>query len=117
MNLDSNLSVITDSNPLSNVSPDTGTAFRFKESVAALAEIILTAHPSLPVLLRTIHSQIKKDPEVVTLLSEDEIGIIVNGLKRQTQVELVTTTVKPTSANAAIKKAVKAAGGNAVDLF
>ena len=117
--MSNNLSVITDPNYTTSALtlPDTGVAFAFKESVAALQEAILSSHPSLPVLLRTIHTQLRKDPEIVTLLSEDEIGSIVNGLKRQTQVELVTTAVKPTSANAAIKKAVKAAGSNAVDLF
>lgn len=92
-------------------------SYEFQEKVAALQAAILSSHPSLPVLLRTIHTQLRKDPEIVTLLSEDEIGIIVNGLKRQTQVELVTTTVKPASSATTLKRAIKSAGGNSADLF
>lgn len=91
--------------------------YEIKEKIAALQEALLSSHPTLPVLLRAIHTQLRKDPEIVTLLGDEEIGIIVNGLKRQTQVELVTAPVKKTSDAAALKRAVKAAGANSTDLF
>lgn len=94
-----------------------GPGFELIEKVTALQAALLSAHPTLPVLLRNIHTQLRADPEITTLLSEDEIGIIVNGLKRQTQVELVTTTAKPKSDNAKLKSAIKNAGGSSVDLF
>ncbi len=106
-----------DINPTPARAALTGTAYELVEKVTALQNALLTAHPTMPVLLRAIHTQLRSDPEIVTLLSEDEIGTIVNGLKRQTQVELVTSTVKPKSANTALKAAVKAAGANSIDLF
>lgn len=93
--------------------------FEFKEKMAALQASLLEAHPQMPVLLREIHTLLKKDPEVVTLLEEEEIGVLVNCLKVQTKTEIATTTKKETAATA-IKKAVRAAkasGGSLVDLL
>lgn len=78
-------------------------AYVLQEGIAKLQELILTAHPTLPVLLRTIHKQLRDDPELVTILSEEEIGIIINGLKVQTNTEIVTSTVK-SSTTAKLKK-------------
>lgn len=92
--------------------------FELHEKVAALQEALLTAHPTLPVLLRTIHTQLRADPELVTTLTEDEIGILVNGLKKQTNTEIATAVVKEAkTGTASIKKKIAAAGGSAVDLF
>lgn len=104
-------------NDILDAGTGTSIGFEIKEKIAALQEALLSSHPSLPVLLRTIHTQLRKDPEIVTLPGDEEIGIIVNCLKRQTQVELVTAPVKKTSDATALKKAVKAAGSNSVDLF
>ena len=73
------------------------------EAIANLSNLILTAHPTLPVLLRTIHKQLREDPELVTILSEDEVGIIVNGLKKVTNTEIAASTVK-SSTTAKLKK-------------
>jgi hypothetical protein len=59
--------------------------------IAELESALLQAHPSMPVLLQQIHRAIKADPEQVTLLSEQEIGVIVNGLSRQTQTQIATS--------------------------
>ncbi len=59
--------------------------------IAELESALLSAHPSLPTLLQQIHRAIKQDPEQVTLLTEDEIGVIVNGLKHQTQTAIATS--------------------------
>ena len=50
--------------------------------------------PGLPTLLRTIHSQLKKDAELVTLLSDEECSILVRGLKDHTKIELATAAMK-----------------------
>jgi hypothetical protein len=65
--------------------------------IASLEAAILESHPTIPILLQQIHRQLKADPACVTLLSEDEIGIIVSGLKRQTQTELVSASMKKPS--------------------
>lgn len=69
-------------------------AEQLQEKVADLESKLLSAHPSMPVLLREIHNQLMKDPELVTVLDEKSIGIIVSGLKKQTQTEILVTSVK-----------------------
>lgn len=62
-----------------------------REQIASLQEALLSAHPTMPILLREIHKTLKADPEVVTLLSEEEIGVVVNGLSKQTQTTIATS--------------------------
>lgn len=69
-------------------------AEQLKEKVISLQTQLLEAHPRMPVLLREIHTQLRADPELVTTLSEEDISIIVNGLKKQTQTEIATSTMK-----------------------
>lgn len=69
-----------------------------KEKLIRLEETIKTAHPTMPVLLKEIHDFLKEQPDVVTLLEEEEIQVIVQGLARQTNVELISTKSKQTSA-------------------
>lgn len=69
-------------------------AEQLKESVLNLQEALLTAHPQMPTLLRQIHAQLKADPTNVTLLSEEEIGVVVSGLKKQTQTTIATSLSK-----------------------
>lgn len=63
-----------------------------KERILTLEQSILESNPRLPTLLREIKLLLVKDPEIVTNLSEDDIGIIVSGLKKQTGVELLGAT-------------------------
>ncbi len=63
-----------------------------------LREAIHTQHPRMPTLLKEIHTQLRKDPEIVTLLNEEGIGIVVLGLQKQTKTELISTAVKATAA-------------------
>lgn len=70
----------------------------FFSKMQELQEAIHTQHPKMPVLLMLIHKQITADPELVSVLSEEEIGTIVNGLKIQTKTELVGTVAKQSKA-------------------
>lgn len=65
-----------------------GNVIDIKEKIASLQSHLLTAHPLIPSLLRTIHSQLKADPEVVTILDETEIKVIVSGLQHVTKIKL-----------------------------
>lgn len=94
--------------------------YELKEKVVSLQNAILEMHPQLPILLRTIHTQLMNDPEMVTVLSEEDIGIIVSGLSRQTKTEITTTPAKKESATSIINKALKAgkgSGKSVADLF
>lgn len=67
---------------------------QIKEKVLSLQEALLSQHPTMPTLLRDIWQTLKANPEQVTLLEEEDIGVIVNGLKQQTKVEIATTALK-----------------------
>lgn len=60
-----------------------------QEKILALDAAMKAANPEMPTLLRDIHTQLRNDPDVVTLLSEEEIAIIVQGLDKQTGNNLV----------------------------
>lgn len=64
------------------------------DKIEEMSAILENSAPGLPTLLRTIHSQLKKDPDLVTLLSPEECSIIVNGLKEHTKIEIATTAAK-----------------------
>lgn len=69
-------------------------AFQIKEKLASLEAALLAGTPDMPQLLRTIHRELKSDPDTVTLLSEEECSILVRGLKKQTATEIATKVIK-----------------------
>ena len=78
--------------------------FELKEKVAQLQVALLGEHPLMPALLRTIHTQLKADPENVTLLSEEEIQVIVNGLRKQTMTTITTAAITGGKGGKSLKK-------------
>ena len=82
--------------------PEPTTAEQIKSKIIELEEALLSQHPTMPVLLQTIHKQLKENPDVVTLLAPEEVAVIVNGLKHQTRTEIVTAAIKSPS-----KKSIK----------
>ena len=70
--------------------PSPNQAFEVQEKLAALEIALLEKLPTMPSLLRDIHRSLKDDPDTVTLLTEEECSILVNGLKAQTRVEIAT---------------------------
>ena len=69
-------------------------AYEIQEKLALLEQALLEKLPTMPNLLRDIHRQLKKDPEIVTLLSEEECSILVQGLKKQTSTNIATSAIK-----------------------
>lgn len=63
-----------------------------------LESMLLSAHPQMPTLLRDIHKTLKAQPDQVTLMTEEEIQIVVRGLEKQTNSYLAESTVKPSKA-------------------
>jgi len=70
---------------------NTSLQFEVAEAIQDLSDKLLSQHPEMPHLLRKIHQTLKANPEVVTLLSEEQIGVIVNGLSKQTQTTIATS--------------------------
>lgn len=67
---------------------------QIKEKTLQLEQALLSQHPSMPSLLKEIWLTLKANPDQVTLLSEEDIGIVVRGLKQQTKTEISTTALK-----------------------
>lgn len=72
-------------------------AFEVREKLAALEEQLNQVQPNIATNLRDIHRILKQDPDVVTLLSEEECSILVRGLKKQTGTTIATTVKKKTT--------------------
>ena len=87
----------------STSAPVSSQAYQIKEKLAELEAALLLRSPEMPTLLRTIHTQLKKDPDLVTILSEEECAILVNGLKKQTATAIATVAPKKASKKAMSK--------------
>ena len=75
--------------------------FSVQEKLLHLQAALLAATPDMPTLLRDIHTQLKKDPEVVTILTEDQCAVIVQGL-----VKVTNSTIAAAAISKAPKKAL-----------
>ena len=67
-----------------------------KSKLDELESALLTANPAMPTLLRDIHKTLKAQPDQVTLMTEEEIQIVIRGLEKQTGAHLAAATMKPT---------------------
>ena len=64
----------------------------------SLSQALLESNPTLPTLLKDIHRTLKGQPEQVTLMSESELHLVVQGLIKQTNSNLAAATMKPSKA-------------------
>ena len=96
--------------PVSGMNDSIG--YQLKEKVSALQEAILSKHPKMPILLQEIHKALKAQPENITLLGEEEIGIIVSGLEIQTGYELAASMTKGSGKSSTAAK-IKSLGSEA----
>ena len=78
-------------------------AEQLKEKVLTLQAQLLEANPNLPTLLRTIHNQLRADSSLVTVLDEEEIGIIVSGLAKQ-QMTVIATSISKGNKGKSLKQ-------------
>ena len=60
-----------------------------KMQLAELEAALNEKQPGFKTILQDIHAKLRNDPAIVTLLSEDEIGGIVEVLKQHAQVEII----------------------------
>lgn len=89
----------------------TPNAFELATKVEELSQAILVRHPTLPNLLQQIHRTLQQYPEQVTLMTEEQVNAVVEGLKIQTGVEFAkTATSGKASAATNLKRAIAAKG-------
>lgn len=80
---------------------DMDSATLFRERLAALqTALIANTDPALPRILADIKTHILQDPEQVTIMSKEEIGMIVRGLIKQTGIAIAPAKKKATSLKA-----------------
>lgn len=77
--------------------------FIVKEKLAMLEEALNQNLPGISTALRDIHTVLKKDPDVVTILTEEEVSVLVRGLKKQTNTEIAVSAIK-TGTKKSLKK-------------
>lgn len=76
---------------------------QLKEQILTLQAQLLESNPNLPTLLRTIHTQLRTDPDLVTTMNEEDIGIIVSGLSRQ-QMTIIATSISKGNKGKSLKQ-------------
>lgn len=86
--------------------------YELQEKITSLQESILHKHPTMGTLLREIHTALRKQPENVTILPEDQIAILVRGLELQTNTFLATTVSKSAKSTTKVTS-LKAKGADA----
>ena len=65
--------------------------------MAELEDALNKNVPGFNVILRDIHIKLREDPNTVTLLTDEEIAIIVKGLERHANVTLTSKAAKPST--------------------
>lgn len=71
---------------------------------AEMEQALLAADPTFKTILRDVHRQLGNDPELVTMMTEDEIQLVVRGLIVHAKAEII----EPAKAKT-VKKEVAAA--------
>lgn len=89
-------------------------AFAIKEKLASLEASLLSSSPNMPTILQDIHRTLKSQPHIVTLLSQEDISIVVRGLEAQ-QGSHIAASITKKSASKVSKAELKNAGFD--DLF
>lgn len=70
---------------------------QIKGRIAELQEAIEKSIPGYQQILKEIHTNLRNDPDTVTLLSDEEIGVIVAGLSKHKNVVIALEEAKKAS--------------------
>lgn len=75
-----------------------------ENKILALQAATVARLPSMPNILQDIWNALKQQPENVTLLEEEQINIVFQGLEAQTNTRLVEIAVKSTKSKSVASK-------------
>lgn len=67
---------------------------QLKTQITELQEKLHKALPDYKELLQVIHTNLRKDEDLVHLLSPEDIGVIVAGLSKHKNIVIATATAK-----------------------
>lgn len=79
-------------------------ADQIAEKIVALQAALQQSLPGYESLLFTIHQEIKKDPDIAHILSEEQVGIIVAGLSKKKGIIISEEKARSPAAKASLKK-------------
>lgn len=68
-----------------------------------LEDALINAHPKLPTLLKEIHSRLRSDADVVSMLEPSQIGVVVTALRKFQGIELLQKATKSKTVKANLK--------------
>lgn len=74
-------------------------AGQLKDKILALQHSLSNSLPNYEGLLHVIHRNLSADPDIVHLLSDDEIGVICAGLSKKTGIVLAAKDAKKAAKN------------------
>jgi hypothetical protein len=83
-------------------------SFDVQEKLANLQARLEARDPDIKTALSTLHNTLKKQPENVTILAEDQILILVKGLEHVTGVHFAVSSSKGTGSTKLAKKLANA---------
>lgn len=86
-----------------NTSVNQAQVDRVQSKIIELQEALDGAIPNFQFILKDIHDTLRADPEVVTILKEEEIAVIVKGLEKHSHI--IVTPAKAKKAASAKSKA------------
>jgi hypothetical protein len=89
-----NNAIREDSNPNNSITISDSLSEKMQTQLDTLYKKLDANIPDLKDNLRIIYNELKQDPAIVTILSEDEIGIIFRGLSRMASIEVVAASAK-----------------------
>jgi hypothetical protein len=70
---------------------------RIRDRMAELQESLDKDMPGFAFILKDIHDNIRADPDVVTVLTDEEIAVIVKGLEKHSHIVVTPAKAKKTT--------------------
>lgn len=67
------------------------------QRIGELEKLLLTGHPQLGMELARIHKNVAEQPELLHILSDEQIALIVKAQSRIAQIEILTEKVSKSS--------------------
>lgn len=89
---------------MSTTSIPLGNAEQLVNKINELQTSLQENSPGYESLLYTIHTNLAKDPDMVHLLTEEQIGVIVSGLSKKKVITIATTERKAPSTRAKLSQ-------------
>ena len=75
-----------------------------QNNLAMIKEELAKTIPNIAQSIRFIHQALSKDQDLVTIMSEEELAVLISGLKVQTRTEITASVAKSGAGAKAVLK-------------